>query len=73
MAWYDPTTWFSGTAKKEEQSSPIPQAPVSAGPSPVGSLSSTDTGVNMGGRRRRHRKTKKAGRRHRKTKSHRKH
>lgn len=70
MAWYDPTTWF-GSKKEEPQTSTFSTTPVSAPPSAPGL--SSDTGMGMGGRRRRHRKTKKAGRRHRKTRYHRKH
>lgn len=73
MAWYDPRSWF-GSKKEEPQSSPIPQTTVSAPASPPGLSSEPssvdDGGVNMGGRRRRHRKTKKAGRRSKTRRSH---
>lgn len=71
MDWsaLNPANWFK---KSSPQSTPMPQAAVSAPASPPGQLESSPTDMGTGGRRRKHRKTKKAGRRHRKTKAHRK-
>lgn len=73
MGFFDNITNFF-TGKKEPQSTPMPQTAVSSPTGPVGlSAPTSSVDAGMGGRRRRHRKTKKAGRRHRKTKAHRKH
>lgn len=69
MGFFDNVTSFFTGKKTEPTAAPIPAAPSA----PIGLSSTTDTGINMGGRRRKHRKTKKAGRRHRKTRYHRKH